>query len=169
MALVLTGNLSLRLTASMAEALDLQSRASSLEVAKTLNIANGVAANQCDLLWSDERSVGASPAAEDLDLAAVLADVFGSTLTFVKLKFLYMEALATNVGNLGVTRPANGVPFLLASGDGFSLPPGAFILMGAPGLAGISNIVPDTGDLLHVANGGAQANSYKIALLGASA
>lgn len=168
MAVSMTSKFDFKLAATMSEALDLQSRSSAVEYAKTISLASGVAANQADKVWSDERTV-AQGGGEDLDLVATLTDVWGAALTIVKLKAILIEADAANTMLVNVTYPAaDGVPFLLAAGDGVSIPAGGCFAYVAPGLAGICT-VGGASSLIHVASSGAASVTYKIILIGTSA
>jgi hypothetical protein len=58
-----------------------------------------------------------------------------------------------NTNDVQLTRPANGVPLFLAAGDGVAIGPGdIFLLTNRKGIA----VTAGTGDLIHVANGGAE-------------
>lgn len=138
-------------------------------VAKSLSWDSGTASGQADLMFSDTRTLTAS-AAENLDVAGTLTDAFGSTLTLVKLRLIWVYAAAANnvANNVQLTRPAsNGVPFLMASGDGIALAPGSGFLWFDP--VGVT-VTPATGDLLTVTNGaGTNSVNYDVLLIGTSA
>lgn len=130
--------------------------------------ATGTGANQADKVFSDQRTVNAS-ANEDLDLAGVLTDALNQSLTFAKVKAIYVKASASNANNVQVTRPAsNGVPWLLAAGDGIALRPGATFIWISPDATGVS-VTAGTGDLINVANsGGGTSVVYDIIIIGTS-
>jgi hypothetical protein len=140
-------------------------------VTKSLSWESGTGANQADLLFSDTRTLTAS-ATEDLDLAGVLTDAFGATLTFARIKLIYVCAAAANnvANNVNVTRPAaNGVPLFLAAGDGIALAPGQFFLwVGADAIG--KAVTAATGDLLTITNSaGTNSVTYDVIIVGASA
>src|SRR5262245_60317652 len=113
-------NLTLRIDSLLLNALDLDTAQDPLIVSQLLNLSNGTASGQASQQWHDSRTLGPS-ATENLDLAGSLTNAFGVTLTFTKLKVLYIKASsANNPANLvQVTRPAaNGVPLFLAASDG---------------------------------------------------
>lgn len=126
---------------------------------------NGTGANQANNIFSDRRALTGGTN-EDLDLAGVLSNAFGAVITAVKLKGIIFWALPTNTGNLTITRPAaNGVPFLLAAGDGLApLKPGAIAVVTDPSAAGIP-VTAGTGDLINIAASGAGANNYVVVLV----
>ena len=126
--------------------------------------AGTASVDQTNVLFQDTRTLAAS-AGEDLDLAGVLADALGATIAAAEITAVYIEAHAANTNDVVLTRPAsNGVPlFLLASG-GVNVGPGDFFLL--TNRKGIT-VTAGTGDLLHVANGGAGTSvTYDVIVLG---
>jgi len=156
------------IVASLTNPLDLATGTTPLTVDKRINLASGTGSDQADRIFHDRRTITAS-ATDSLDLAGVLTDAFGATLTFVKLKGLYVSAASANTNNVNVTRPAvNGVPWLLAAGDGVPVLPGGQMLWVAPG-AGVT-VTAATGDLIDIVNSGAGTSvTYDIVILGTSA
>lgn len=137
------------------------------------NVNDGVAAGQANLYFADKRTIAAS-GNDPLDLQGIvgttaLTNLRGAVL-FAKLKaILVLADPANNVANnVQVTRPAsNGVPFLLAGGDGFNLGPGAFAILADPNLAGLATVTPGTGDLITMVNtAGVNSVDYWIVLIG---
>lgn len=126
---------------------------------------NGTGLGQANNIFADTRSL-AGGANENLDLSGVLANAFTTTITAVKLKGIVIYARPTNTGNLTITQPAsNGVPFMLAAGDGPApLVPGGLFVFTIPSAAGIT-VTPSTGDLINVAASGSGANSYDVVLI----
>src|SRR5689334_5419171 len=69
-------------------------------LSNTLSIATGTGSGQADLLYAGTRTLSASTT-EDIDLAGTfLQDVFGSNLTFVKVKYIYVKAASGNTNNV---------------------------------------------------------------------
>lgn len=141
-----------------------------------LQLANGTAANQADILFVDERTV-ASATNDDLDLAGVLSNAFGQTITAAEVVAMVIinksrtvgaAANTTNltigvgtnplVGYLGGTTPTVG-----------PLRPGGVFLMASPDAAGIATVTAGTGDILRVANSSGASATYQIAILARSA
>lgn len=160
----LSTSMVLNLTAEITKALDLRSAASKLTVAKTIAMVTGTGNNQADLAWDDTRSAAA---ADPLDLnGGGLTDIVGTAFNLAKLKMIYFAAAAANTQNLNFVRPANGVPWLLASGDAVVVPPGGGFIWWAP-VAGVA-VTAGTGDLIEPTPvSGTQ--SYDIGLIGTSA
>lgn len=136
--------------------------------ALALALASGTGASQADRFFSDTRTLSAS-ATEDLDLAGVLTDVFGATITFAKIKAILVFAAAGNTNDVQVTRPAsNGVPIFLAAGDGLPVKPGGCFALVWPG-TGVT-VTTGTGDLLTLTNSaGGTGVDYTIVIIGTSA
>jgi hypothetical protein len=147
-------------------ALDLAAAQASITQDWTARFSNGTGAGQASQVWSDTRTLAAS-ATEDLDLAASLVNAFGVTLTFTKIKLIAVRAAAANnvANNVNVTRPAsNGVPWLLAAGDGIALHPGASIIAQSP--LGWT-VTPATGDLVTFTNSaGTNPVTYDVIIIG---
>jgi hypothetical protein len=140
-----------------------------LDILTTMPLGPGTGTNQADLIWHDQRTLAAS-ATEDLDLAGVLVSSFGVTLTFARIKLVYLVAAAGNTNNVNLSRPAtNGVPLFAAASDGLSVLPGGGFLWWAPGATGVV-VTAGTGDLLTATNSGAGTSvTYNIVIVGASA
>ena len=166
MSLVLS--LTTQLTGDYVKALDIANSTVDLNYVKRTDLASGTGAGQADLLWYDTRTLAASTP-EDLDLAGVLTDAFGTTLTFAKIKGLVIVAAAANTNTINVTRPAaNGVPIFLAAGDGVPVLPGGEFRWSAPG-AGVA-VTAGTGDLLTITNAAAGTSvTYDVFIVGTSA
>ncbi len=160
--------LSVALDTVQTNPLDLTTGRAPVELLKSISLGDGTGANQADRLFTDRRTLAAS-ASENLDLAGTLADAFGATLTFAKLKAIVIVADAANTNNVNVSREAtNGVPLFLAAGDGIPVLPGGMFVWVAPG-AGV-DVTAGTGDLIAVANSGAGTSvTYDVYLLGTSA
>lgn len=132
-----------------------------------LLMENGTGANQANNVFSDERTLAAS-ASEDLDLAGVLANALGATLTFTAIKAILVIASSANVNNVVVgNTPLNAFtgPFT-ASAGAVSIPPGGFFFALNPGAAGWP-VTAGTGDLLRVLNSAAGSSvTYRIVIIG---
>jgi hypothetical protein len=149
-------NLSVSLRAKQTGAADLGTPQILVDIAKELDFTPGTAAvGQANVLFTDTRTLAASTG-EDIDLAGALTDALGASIA---------AAAPGNTNDVQVTRPAaNGVPLFLAAGDGFAIGPGDFSLRTyRNGVA----VAAGTGDLIHVANGGAGTPvTYDIAIIG---
>lgn len=135
----------------------------------SLTMATGIATGLADLLYAGTRTLALSTS-EDLDLAGGLTDVFGATLTFVKIKMIYISAAAANTNTVVVGGAASNQfvgPFG-ASTHTIAIQPGATMKFIHP-LTGWA-VTAGTGDLLKVLNGGAGTSvTYDLVICGTSA
>lgn len=167
--MALTSKISLSVVAELTSALDLATASVPLSLIETVRLASGTGADQADKVWHDQRTLAAS-GTEDLDLAGVLTDALGVTVTMAKLKALIISAAAGNTNNVNVSRPAsNGVPWALAAGDGIPVVPGGQLWLVAPNATAYA-VTAGTGDLITVTNSGAGSSvTYDVVLIGTSA
>jgi len=132
-----------------------------------VDLPQGTSSGSADIVFSDTRTL-ATNTSEDLDLAAGVADVFGVTRTFVKVKVLRFRAPSTNSTTLVIgngTNPFQG-PFG-GGGHSLSLAPGAEILVTAP--AAGWTVTAGTGDIIKVANPAGASATYDVDIIGTSA
>jgi hypothetical protein len=164
-----TAELRLSVTGKQVNAGDLGSPVHPFSLTSSESLISGVGAGAVDRVFTDERTLAAS-ATEDLDLAGVLADMFGALITFAKVKAIIIQAADGNTNNINVSRPAGatGVPIFLAISDGFVLPPGFTFAWFGSG-AGVT-VTATSGDLITITNAaGGTSVTYKVIILGTSA
>lgn len=132
---------------------------------KSIEFSPGTAAvGQANVLFSDERTLAAS-ATENLDLAGVLADALGATITAAEIVAICIVAKDANTNDVQLTRPAaNGVPLFLAASDGLAIGPGdIFLFTSRKGIA----VTAATGDLLTLTNSaGVSGVTYDVIIAG---
>ena len=164
----LTANIKLIVSADYSSSGDLVTASSNLRQQYALSLADGVSADQADMVFSDQRTLAASTP-EDLDVSAgALSDAFGTTFTLVKLKVLVVCAASGNTNTVDVGGDANSVPFFAAAADFVSVHPGGCLTLTNPVLAGYA-VTNATGDIVQVANGGAGTSvTYDIIMIGTS-
>lgn len=133
------------------------------------SLATGTAVGQADRVFSDTRQVNASTN-DDLDLAGSLTDSFGVTVSFVKIKGIYVKSALANTQNFTVgAAAANGWSTLLAA-TAITMRPGQ--RWGAavdPTDNTAWGVTAGTGDLLRIANGAGSQITYDIIIVGTSA
>jgi hypothetical protein len=156
------------LVAHYTNPLDLTTVAAPLDISQQIAYAQGAGAGQADMMWSDTRTITAS-STDAIDLAGSLTGPFGTTLTFARIKALFVRAAAGNTNNVNVVYPAsNGVPLFLAAGDGYAVKPGGLIALVDPSAAGVV-VTPTSGDQLNFVNSGAGTSvTYDVVIIGAS-
>lgn len=165
----LTSKLSLSITAELSNAFDMVTTVARLVYEKAIDLASGTAADQADRVFSDERTLAGS-ASEDLDLAGVLTDALGNTITFAKIRAIFIENLATG-NNQVVVGGAASNQFVGPFGAGthtVSVGPGGFLALVNRHTAGWT-VTPGTVDLLKIANSTSGSINYRIVIIGCSA
>lgn len=156
--------------AQLSSLLDLATATVPLSYSRAYGTANGTGLGQADRIFHDTRTLSAS-ASEDLDLAGVLLDPFGATITFARIKVLLIAAAAGNTNNVIVGNAAtNGfISWVGAATHTVTVRPGGLLLVAASDVTGYA-VTATTADLLHVANSGAGTSvTYDVVLIGASA
>ncbi len=126
----------------------------------SITFADGVGITQANVVYAGTLALVSG--AKSVDISGVLADLYGTVITPVRLKGLYLK----NNGSAAIAFGADGTnPWvgLLNSTGTITLNPGAFILVGDPTAAGMI-VVPSTGDILKAAGTG--SDTFDIALLG---
>lgn len=166
--MALATNLLARIRAVLTGTADHATPQAAVELSQSIELETGTGSNQADKIFSDQRTLSAS-ASEDLDLAGVLADLLGSTITFVKVKAIFIKAAAGNTNNVVVGNGSN--PFLGGFGSAahtWAIPPGGMFMVAAP-VSGWS-VTAGSADILKVANSGAGSSvTYDIVVIGTSA
>lgn len=130
-----------------------------------ISLSDGSGSGQANKCYVATRTL-ASGASEDLDLAGVLLDPLGATLTFLTIKGLIIRADGGNTTALTVSpAPANGFvgPFGAAA-QTQTVRPGGFWGFAAPQTG--FTVTAATGDLLRVANAAGAAATYTIEIVG---
>lgn len=167
--MTLTSNIKVSIKANQVKSVDLGDASFPLAEVFEMALASGTGAGCADVLFTDTRTLSAS-ATENLDLAAALSDVYGTTLTYAELRAIVITAATGNTNDVQVTRPAsNGVPLFLAASDGIPVPPGGIFLWGCPADGKIT-VTASTGDLLTVTNSSSGTSvTYSVTIFGTSA
>lgn len=165
----LTATLRAKFNARQTAAQDLGTPEFQATVEKILSFTDGTGANQADILWTDQRTIAAS-SSETLDLAGVLSDVFGVTVAAAELVALLVYADAGNTNDVVLGDATNPLALFGGTNPTFSVKPGGFLFIAAPGAAGQATIGAGSTDELKVANSGSGTGvTYQIAVLARSA
>lgn len=169
MATALTTNISASLIATLTQGLDLGTAQLPANLAKSFAWPNGTGANQADRIFTDIRTLGAS-GAEDLDLAGVLTDGLGNTISFARVRALIVAADVGNTNNVIVGgASSNGfISWVGAATHTVTVRPGGLLVLVAPDAPAYA-VTAATADLLHIANSaGTTGVTYSVAIIGAS-
>lgn len=163
----LKARLEVKLTATLTNVLDLTQADAPLTALRIQDFANGVGANQANVIWSDRRTLSASTT-EDLDLAGGgLVDAFGVAVAPVKLRAVVISSASANVQNITLFGDANSVPLLNTAATTVTLQPGGLYVFTAPAVAGVA-VTAGTGDIIQVANGAGVSITYDVIIIGTS-
>jgi hypothetical protein len=135
-----------------------------------IQLTDGVAAGQANLAFVDERTV-ATGATDSIDLAGVLTDAFGATITAAEVVALMIinkprTGTPVNTTDLTIGGGSNGV---FATAMPFVLKPGAVFLLAAADAAGVKTVTAGTADILTVVNGSGASAKYQLAVLARNA
>ena len=132
-------------------------------------MGTGVIVDTADLLYVSQATALTGSATVNLDVAGALTDAFGTTLTFVKIKWFYFRNLSTTVGNTITIGGHDTAAFLLfgTAAHTHTVGPNGDILIREPSLAGKA-VTATTGDLLKILNNTENAVTYDIVIAGTS-
>ena len=161
-----TADISLSIEAYLAAAPDLGNAKQRVTISENLQFKPGTAnIGQANILFADTRTLAAS-ATENLDLAGVLTNAFGATITAAEIMAIFIRADTGNT-NAVLVGPGASNGFLgpwNAATDRLRTLPGEWHMLTCQ--AGWA-VTAGTGDLLFVGNGGAgTAVTYDIVLIG---
>jgi len=166
----LTTNIDVNVRALLTGANDIGDVAANLARNFSANWGSGTAMGQADLIWGDTNTLAAS-ANTDIDLAGVLTNPLGGTLTFARIRLILVIASAGNTNNVVLGNAASNQfvgPFGAATHTA-AVRPGGMFMAAAPDTTGWA-VTAGTGDLLRVANSAAGSTvDYSIMVIGASA
>lgn len=132
-------------------------------------VAAGTGLDQMDLIWSDQRTL-AGTTSENLDLAGGLTDSFGTTLTFARVKLIYVFSALANGGLIQVGGAASNafINWVANATDIINVRNGGWHMTVAPDATGFA-VTGGTGDILKINNTDASSATYNIVIGGASA
>lgn len=142
---------------------ELSTVAQAFAYSKSQTFTNGTAADQANMVWSDQRTLGASP--DDLDLAGSLTNAFGTTITFTSIKGIIVYAASGNSGDLtiGGDGTAPLAEWTGATTDTVIVKPGGMFALINPEADGYA-VTATTADILQVS--GTTSDVYDIILIG---
>lgn len=161
-----TGNVNVNVTGTLSNALDIGSAAHSFTKSYKQAFANGTAADQANAVYTDTRTVGGS-ADDDIDLAGILVDGLGSTITFTSIKGIIINSVSANGDALHLTDDgaAGFFTYLGATGDIIKIRPGGTFALVNPEADGYA-VTATTGDILRITNADSSSATYDIILIG---
>lgn len=167
--MALTAELRAKVAIRLTGTADFGGQAYAPTVEKLISLTNGTGANQADLVFADQRTLAAS-ATEDLDLAGVLLDAFGNTITMVEVVAVYVAAAATNVNDVVIGAATQPVPLFGGTAGTYAVKPGGFFFAAAPNASGMFAVGAGATDDLKVTNSaGGSSVVYDVIVIGRSA
>jgi hypothetical protein len=164
-----SAGLSLAIAATISNTLDLSVKASApLAYNKALSFTSGAGANQIDRVFTDQRTIAAS-GTDDLDLAGVLVDALGATITLARVKLIAVYAASANANNVVIGGGTNPVTTIMGGTTPTTIVrPGGLWLVTAPDATGYA-VTAATADILRLGNSGAGTSvTYDIIIMGSS-
>lgn len=162
--MALTTSLSVMVNAAHTKVADLRTLSDPIVMSLTAALADGSGADKASKVFCDERTL-TTGATEDLDLAGVLTDGFGATITFTKIRLIFIKADAANTTTLTVGNGANPFVFLGAGAHTVTLDAKDAFVLYKPGVNGIA-VTAGTGDVLKLANAAGASATYQVILVG---
>jgi hypothetical protein len=165
-----TSSVVLSVTGSQSNAIDFTNAIAPLARTYQMLYSTGTGAGSADRIFHDQRTIAIS-GTDDLDLAGVLTDVFGATVTFARIKAIVVAAASGNTNNVIVGGAASNqfLTWVGAATHTVTVRPGGFLALAATDATSYA-VTAGTGDLLRIANSGAGTSVvYDIMLIGASA
>lgn len=164
--MALDTKLAVKLDSVQTSALDLTSRTAPLSYSYRKALTNGTGANQASIVWSDHRQIAAS-SNDDIDLAGVLTDPFGATITFARIKTILVKAADTNVNNVVVGGASSTfTTWVTGTSPAVLVRPGGCLLLSASDATSYA-VTATSADLLRISNSGAGSTvDYDIVLIG---
>lgn len=165
---MLTGTITAGIKASLEGTVDIGTVKHEIDKKFNLPFTDGVAANQANQMWADTRTIAASTS-ENIDLAGVIVNGLGQTVTFTSIKAIMIVAAAANANNVVIGGAAsNAFPLFGDATDTISVRPGGCFLITDFNANGYA-VTPATGDILKIANSGAGSTvTYDIIIIGES-
>lgn len=172
--MTLSANMLLQLDAVQRGASDFGGDKFTPQMKAMIQLTDGTAANQADILWMDEREV-ASATNDDLDLAGALSDAFGTTVAAAELVAVFVinapRSGAANTTDLTIGGGSNPVTGFLGGTTPTVGPikPGGVFFVASPDAAGVGSVTAATADILRIANSSGASATYQIAIVARSA
>lgn len=163
--LAVDGNTSLKVLANTSKTLDLGTVSFPLNWTSTQAWTDGTGAAKYQIAWTDTRTTDGT--GEDLDLAGVLKDAFGQTLTFTIVKVIAVSASSANTQPVVIGAGGHPISGLFgdAASDTIKVRPGGTITIVAPDATGYPVTATSADDLM-IKAGATASVTYSIMVLG---
>jgi hypothetical protein len=161
----LAGRVELGVTANYTKTTGLTTSRDRLEKTFEQLFSSGTGSGQANVLWHGERTL-ADGASENLDLAGILTDAFGDTVTLAKCKGLIIaNKSTTQTISVGGAAATQFVAWVGSATDYVKVAPGGVLALFNPG--GYT-VTAASADLLKIANSAGAAAIYDIIIIGST-
>ena len=171
MANTFNGKITVTSDLTYSSTLDIGSATHKVNISDLTSFQDGEAANQAEVLFTDQRTLSAS-ANEELDLSGTsLQDAFGNDVAFTSIKAMIITAASGNTNNVLVGGAAVNAWSTWASDptDEVVVKPGGTLVLIDPSAGGYA-VTAGTGDLLRIENSSSGTSvTYDITLIGTEA
>lgn len=164
----LSGTINLSIKSTGRVTLDLSTPQDPASVSISQNIADGTGADKANQHWHDKRTL-ADGASEELDLAGGLTDAFGATVTFTKIKAIYIKNLSEDATLIVGGAASNAFVALFGdASDTLKILPLSFLMIGATASANGYAVGAGTADKLKFTHDGTGDDTmdYEILIIG---
>lgn len=157
-------NIYLKIYSVLTGAGDLQTPRSEFTYDRTIDIASGAGADQANQVWSDTRTLS-SGANETLDLNGSLTNAIGESVTFTKLKAIFIRNKGTTALTVGNATTNGFISWVGGATHTLEVKPGGLFLLTAPDATGLA-VAAGTADQLKITNAAGASCDYDIVLIG---
>lgn len=154
----------LRIHSILSVAGDLQAARSDFTYDRTIDLANGTGADQANQVWSDTRTL-TSGSNETLDLNASLTNAAGESVTFTKVKAIFIRNKGTTALTIGGAASNGFISWVGGATHTLEVKPGGVFLLTAPDATGLA-AAAGTADQLKITNAAGASCDYDIILVG---
>lgn len=168
--MALTTALNLNLRATLTGTADLSTPTA--EIAKTIatSLTSGTGLGAADQVFSDTRTLTTS-SSETLDLAGSLTNDLGATISFARIKMIFINVQTTTAGytlEVGGNASNQFINWVGDATDKIVVRGGGCFLLYTPDATAYA-VTASTGDILKINNPSAGSVTYDIIIVGATA
>lgn len=169
----LAARIEVKVTGSYVSAAGLVTGTAPLSSSYVQDLANGVGANQGNVLYTATRSV-LTAATDSLDFnGGGLTDAYGAAIAPARIRAVFIRSASGNTTSLTLFGDTNDIPLLNAATGTITtkatvtLRPGGIYYYTSPDAAG-TVVTAGTGDIIKVVNAAGATATYDIIVIGAS-
>lgn len=165
-----TSSVTLSVVESQSNALALTTGVAQINKVYQQLLGTGTGAGQADRVYYAQPTIAAS-GTTTVDLAGVVTDVFGATVTFARVRALIVAAASGNTNNVVVGAAAsNGfISWVGGATHSVNVRPGGFLALAAPDATGYAVTATTADQLLFTNSGAGTSVTFDLIVIGASA